>query len=293
MELSTTKRPKDEVSFVNHIFEFVRFYNNHRLFCDQISGIKGRQVLSNQNEEQVYITEKNFVLAIRKLNAFIIDNLHYIKDLDDARTMQEKVEQLEDDFNSDRSYHSLNDASARSDEEEIVLQQKYFRYLLRCFELANDLVRLLQNSLMVSPADTKKYISYHNPASFFENLSYYRDEMSNDLSQFSLDNSLNHVKKCLGYVYSYKNLLHEEERLLIERLQKRLIAYVLDPLTIEHITQVKSRMYDEDDLKAIKGDIKRIRFLLQNLYYLTNKCLSSRNIMPKIQRKIFLDKTTI
>lgn len=293
MELQTNKKPKDEVTFANHIFEFVRFYNNHRIFCDQISGLKGKQVNTGSSEVQVYITEKNFVLAIRKLNAFAIDNLHYIKDLDDAKTLQARIENLENAYYNDLNFRNLANQNLRSAEEETLFQSTYFRYLLQCFEIATTLVYLLQNSLMVASSEVKKYVSYHNPTQFYENLSYYREEVANDLSQFKLDNALNHVKKILGYVYSYKILLKEEEKDLVESLQNKLIAYVVAEKTLENISKAKRTNIDPDDVKVLSEESKKIRNLLQFLYYITNKCLAERNILPKIQRKIFIDKTTI
>jgi hypothetical protein len=293
VELSTTKRPKDELAFVNHIFEFVRFYNNHRLFCDQISGLKGKQVTSAQSEIQVYITEKNFILAIRKLNAFVIDNMHYIKDISDSVTIQFQISDLENRFLNDKLFIELVAKEYRYSDDETLLQKKYFEYLLSCFEIESKLLRLLQSSLMVSPSEIKKYVSYHNPTQFFENISYYREEVSNDISQFRLSDTLKHIKKILGYIYSYKILLKEEEILLIEELQRMLILYVLDEKTLENVKKASQELIPSDEMVLLSEDSRRIRRMIEYLYLLTNKCLAERNIFPKIQRKIFIDKTTI
>jgi hypothetical protein len=291
MELSTSRRPHDEVAFANHIFEFVRFYNNHRLFCDQIAGIKAKQIKNGNEEVLFFINESNFLLAIRKLSAFVIDNLHYIKDHDDVVLLQRSIEELEEDFLSNRKFQELISQKSRGTEEEVFLQKDYFRYLIRCFNIANDLVFLLQNSLMISTSDVKKYVSYHNSTQFFENLSYYREEMSNDISQFNLGDALQHIKKLLGFTYSYKILLKEEEKEVLGRIEGILIDYLLDEETLDNIAQAKKKNYS--DMSKLVKDSKRLRKLTEFCYYYTNKCLSDRNILPKIKRKIFIDKTTI
>jgi len=146
---------------------------------------------------------------------------------------------------------------------------------------------------MITTSDVKKYVSYHNSTQFFQNLSYYREEVANDLSRFSLKNTLDHVRKMLGYTNSYKMLLKEEERKLIVSIETSVLNYLYETQTLDNIRISLKPVRDSNLAMKLKEESKRIKYLLEMLYYITNKCLSERNVLPKIQRRIFIDKTLI
>jgi hypothetical protein len=90
----------DEVRFKNHSSEFRRFFENHKSFCDEVSGIKPRTIFEGVSTKQFYIGRENFIFAIRKLIAFVVDNLHYVKSYEDAKDLENKCLSLERPYNS-------------------------------------------------------------------------------------------------------------------------------------------------------------------------------------------------
>jgi hypothetical protein len=284
----------DEVAFANHIYEFIRFYGKHKLLMDEITGIQERVVVEKGKERSFYITKSTFKFAIKRLKSFIIDNLHYIKDYSDTLQMEKDIEQIELDFTNDTIYQGYIKKSTLSTENQIAYATLYFKYIIRCFELANRMCNFLQSSLMIGTKDIKKYVSYYNNKEFFENLSKYRDEISNDVANFKLSSANSHVRKIMGYYYTYKILLSSKDVFTIDPLVFGLIDYILHPNTIKLIITIRTTgNWDTETQKKIDTDTFRINKAISKIYYIVNKDLSVRNILPKIQKRISIDRTLI
>jgi len=283
----------DEVKFKNHLSEFQRFYANHKSFCDEVTGIRPRSIVENGITKEFFIDKDNFIFAIRKLNAFVIDNLHYIKSIADSRKIQKDLDELENGFINDKVYQSLANRK-RSATDEIILTKKYLEYIIVIFDIGNRLVNLLQSSIMIATSMVAKNIEYYNEISFFDELSRYRTEISDSISNYRFSDTLIQLKRIIGYHYTYKILLDQDEQDFIEKLLKMLIKEILKEDVVKLIQKVTERHTLRDDEKAkldyLHLNIKRA---LLKIYYITNKNLSERKILPKIQRKVHIDKTLI
>lgn len=283
----------DEVKFVTHLGEFQRFYSNHKSFCDEITGIRPRSIREDNETKEFYITKDNFVFAIRKLNAFVIDNLHYIKSIADVRKMQQDVKDLELRFTNDASYQALT-KKKRNATEEVVLTQKYLTYIMEIFDIGNRLVNLLQSSIMIATSTTAKNVEYYNEGSFFDELSRYRTQICDSLSNYRFSDTLVQLKTIIGYHYTYKILLDQDEQDFIENLLKMLITEILKPDVVKLMQKVGERLnLSNDETIRMQYLHTNIKQALEKIYYITNKNLSERKILPKIQRKVHIDKTLI
>jgi hypothetical protein len=283
----------DEVAFKNHLSEFQRFYTNHKSFCDEVTGLKPRTIYENNEKKEFYITKENFVFAIRKLLSFVIDNLHYIKNIEDLRTIEKDCYDLEADFLANEEYQKLANKT-RKPSEEITLTEMYLKYIVRIYEIGNRLVNLLQNSIMIATSRVSKDVEYHNETSFFDELSRYRTEISDSISNYRFSDTLIQLKKILGYHYTYKILMKTEEQQFTERILQLLIQEILKEEVLRLIKKVAENQHLRSDEKEqmiyLHSNIKRA---LLKVYYITNKNLSDRKILPKILRKVHIDKTLI
>lgn len=283
----------DEVAFKNHINEFQRFYTAHKSFCDEVAGLKPRIIYENEEHKQFFITKDNFIYAIRKLMSFVFDNLHYIKTVSDMRQMENSCYELERKFLEDNEYQLLANKS-RSDREEVELTKMYITYVMEVYLLGNRLVNLLQNSIMISTSRVTKDIEYHNESSFFDELSKYRTEISESISNYRFSDTLIVLKKIIGYYYTYKILLKLEEQAQTDKILVLIRDAVLQEDVIRLIQYVKEeRNLDKNQKEEMKNLHLGIKRALLKVYYITNKNLSGRKILPKIQRKVHIDKTLI
>lgn len=284
----------DEVKFKNHISEFKRFYSAHKSFCDEVAGIKPRLFKEKSEAEEFFIGKKNFIFAIRKLLAFVIDNLHYVKNVGDRRMLESACYKLEQDFIDDKVYHEIASKKTKTAEEEIVLTKKYLEYIMRIYATGNKLTNLLQNSIMISTSRVAKHIEYYNEGNFFDELSIYRSEISDSISNYRFSDTLDQLKRILGYHYTYKILLDYEDQKFTEDLLLALIDEILKEDILKLITKVANSQYlTDEEKKSMTEYHSSIKKALLKIYYITNMGLSERKILPKIERKIHIDKTLI
>ncbi|OGI12475.1 hypothetical protein A3K64_00010 [Candidatus Micrarchaeota archaeon RBG_16_36_9] len=279
----------DEVSFANHLNEFIRFYDRHKSLCDQITGVKKVSYIENGTLQEVEIGKSNFLMAIKKLNAFLIDNIHYISSTKTSKRFEQDVLDIETEFMSDSKYHEyLKNESNLTMKEKMDFNITYFKYIFRCFEISYNLFKELQTSLMISTKDIKKSLRYYDFKEFFENLSKYRDEVSNDLADFRFKNVFNHFKKVIGYHYTYRFMVSKVNMEYVDELISIAYSYIMNPKTIDLLTEEDTGNVSEMHAKSLL--LKRI---FSEIYKVTNKSLSERNILPKIEKKVLIDKTLI
>jgi len=294
---SVSKVNVNEVTFANNIYEFSRFYDKHFSLCKELAGIK--EVIfkdRNDNSKEVREIKKRLVgeffrYAIDQVGSFIIDNLHYLDNVEIQDLLINKIDKLEKDFINDYVFINLSKDSKRNINEETVYQQKYFSYLLRCFEITSEAIRYLQTSLMISPKSILKIFVFHDDTKFFINLGTYRDEISRSIGQYRFSYTLDHIKEVLGYYYSYNVFMDYEYREEMEIKIRKLINLTING---EIIYLIENYSQDSDfrrnEVLELSYKIKR---LLRYVYVKTNESMQKQKVLPKKVIREYIDKTTI
>lgn len=284
----------NEVGFSNHIYEFIQFYNDHKSFCDEISGIKERILIEDGSEKKFFISPINFSFGIKRVYSFVIAYSHYFTDKEEKKEIDRRVKELEERFLSDYEYERLANLNTRNADQDYYLYKSYLNYLFECYKIGNFLYTLLQSSIMISTSEMKKAIGYYNDTAFFERLSIYRHEVSEDLANFKLRNVLEHVKKVVGYYYSYSIFISPNDSTRIDRIIDLLVDYCFDPELNRLVTKLKNKVsLANSELDLIKDETNRIKGVLSKIYYITNLSLSRKNILPKVKKRIHIDTTLI
>jgi len=295
--MAEKERKAYEVEFVNHILEFSRFYDKHKDLCDEITGMKKRVWYEDDVEKKMEIQRHNFLYAIKRLDSFVIDNIHYITQKNRRDEITQRMRKLEDEYINDEKYHSFTEKERNrfllSDNEKIEYNQLYFHYITKSFDISHDMNMYLQESLMISTSDIKKNIKFYNDQRFFYNLAAYRDEVSNDIANFSFMYLLKHFKKILGYHYTYRILVPKKELFDIDALINGIFSYIMNRETLE----LHNEANKEKILPAVKARIKQesvwVKSVLAEIYKMTNEALSEKNILPKVDTEVLIDKTLI
>lgn len=282
-------RQNTEVSFAQHSYEFVRFYSNHESLNVEIAGIKVKKYFEKGVEKEFVINKHNFSFGIKKLQAFIIDNLHYINRRRDVENLLTSAYELEEDFNYDEEYSRYVRKQNLSAEEHLKFNIRYFEYLLRCFNLSNKLNALMQNTLMISPKMQKKEIMYRDDSPFFDNLSNYRDGISNNLANFKMISILDHFKYVLSYYYTYSSLIDDEFKVTFNRIIEGLKDEILSKRTIEYILALSKGEVSASKEREIREYSNQIKKALHLFYYYCNVILREKNIFPNNVKKISVD----
>ena len=272
----------------------MRFYDKHKSICDEISGNKTRHYIDDGVQKEIRISKVNFIFGIKRLGAFIIDNIHYISDIDKRNYINKTLETLENDFLNDETYLGfIKNHTNLNTSEKVLFEELYFNYLTRCLDLSNDVFNYLQKSLMITTKDVEKFVKYHDTKTFFQNLSNYRDEMSNNLSNYKLTNSLDVFKKVIGYNYTYRFMMDKKELVEVEQLINIIYSYLLNRETIKLIINYNADIMTSGLIEKARIESSYIKKMLFRIYMLTNLCLSQRGILPKVDKTVYIDDSLI
>ncbi|GAG22941.1 unnamed protein product, partial [marine sediment metagenome] len=243
-----------------------------------------------------FIDKYSFDYALKKLNAFIIDYLHYIDETGRVEEINRDFNKLEQQFNNDTNYHSYVHIGKGNlnISQEIQFNKKYISYIYKAFDLSFLMSNYLQKSLNLTSREIIKNIQFVNYDGFFQNLSHYRDEMSNNLSNLKYENLYEHFKKILGYYYTYRYLIIKEYQNDISSLLKLIYQYIIDDKIIRNIIRIKENAELTPTFKQdIRKDFVVLRNAFNKIYYLCNYSLSMKNILPKNKSDILVDNTLI
>jgi hypothetical protein len=292
MNLHKSKR-LDEVAFANHLNEFIRFYDRHKFLCDEMTGIKRRVIIRNKEPIDIEVNRHNFFYAIRRLNAFLIDNIHYISSSSLKKLLLNKMQNLENKYINDTEYKEFVNKGKLSLDDDIEFMKLYYNYLFYCLDLSYEIFMALQDSLMISTSNTTKAIKYYDFKKFFENLSMYRDELSNSLTDIKFAYAFDYYKKVLGYHYTYRFMVSKKDITLVDKIIKLTYLFLTNTSISTLIKESRGKILDDKTESKIYNKSVILKNMLSLIYVITNQSLSDRNILPKIDKKIIIDKTLI
>lgn len=286
---------KGEIVFANHKLEFLRFFESHKKLCDEIAGLKYFNVSNFGEVNKILISRENFIVGIRKLNSFIIDYLHYIEDKGEVDEVLNRFETLENDFINDEVYNSfVKKKDNLSNEQEINFSKKYINYLVKAFDISYLMSKYLQKSLNIASREIVKNIQFVNYDGFFNNLSVYREEVANELSNLQYENIFDNFKKLMGYFYTYRYLISNREQIHIRDLLRLIHNYITLDETIRVIIKIKDDVEFSISMKQeLRNEFIVLRNAFNKIYYLCNYSLSMKNILPKSKTDVLVDNTLI
>lgn len=271
--------------------EYANFYERHKALCDEITGSKLVVFKHLKTQEEKEISPINFILGIKRLQAFIINYAHSFDERSKEREIFSLMFKLEENYNNDEEYASYCDnASSLSYEKKARFSKLYYEYLFRCFDIIVKAGGYLQSSMMIGTKNIKKLIEWYDTKPFFDKLGEYREEVSNVISNFVVSDVELHYKKVLGYHYTYRLFVDYKELNQIDKLIKLCNKYIFDEEYIKFVFKAKDGKVSKDKLKEENVLLKQALFMIIKL---TNKSLSGKNILPKINRKVIFDKTGI
>lgn len=286
-------RTINEVAFMKHNQEYYRFFENQRRFCDEISGQKFRQIIKPDGFiEKFRISKENFIWGIKRLNAYFVDNIQYIKNPRDTITINSKIDNLEEEFINDSDYQTFIKKSDNLNKSQLVeYNAKYLKYLFSCFQIFTEINKLLQISLKTMTQAV--YISFNDTEGFSKNLAEYRSELSNNISDLKYHELVDHTKKIASYYYTYSYLVTINHKLIIEDILSGLVSFICSPEVTKNIIDIlDDNMSDATKLK-VRNEMRTLKKAFNIIYYIVNLNLSNKRILPKIQEPKLIDKTLI
>lgn len=285
---------RGEVSFTNHKLEFISFFNRHKNFCDEISGLKYHSLGGINEEERVLIGKDNFLLAIRSLDSFITEFIVYVYEFAKKDVIRVEFNKLESEFIKDDEYWELTKKNGNINvSDDIIFTKKYLYYLKKCFEISFLLSKYSQSSLNISTNEIVKSLDFVSYDAFFNNLNNYKKEVALVLANSSFNNLFDSFKKVFGFFYTYRYLMAIKEQNHILYLFDCIFDYMVDDDNIRNLIRLRNGNLNNDDQADLINEFVVVRKAFNMVFELVIRNLQLRNILPKPNNEVLIDNTLI
>jgi len=284
-----------EVKYSRQDYELKEFYKNHYLICGAIAGVNKITLHTDDFDyEPMLIKKKSFDLAIKRLKAFFIQNYIYFVSNLLRKEIEKEIDDLYENYLDDEEYHDLCDRmGGLDDSDESRLEFKYVQYVVKCFNIVETICIGLQKTILLSPRTINKMVKYNSDTIFFDQLSVYRSTIETLLSNFTFDKIAPIIRGIIGYSYTYRYLLDKYQIKMIDKYVNIAVSYYVNPEIMDLIRESKSSGMTLETKRRIRKETNFIQKVLGRIYILTNQGLSDRNILPKINRRVNYDRSTM
>lgn len=262
------------VVFANLNYAFIKFNEQLKTLCQDIS---------EANKKDIY---KSF----KKVRAFVYEYLTYIRESNVRVQIVQSLERLNKKIMEDEQYLLLS-KSKRLD-NIIEFNQRYYKYFIEMFKIIGIFGDDLGSTFMPTKSDREKLFKYTNNNPFFEHFTFYKSNVSQKLSEFNIFDFKTSFDYFLGFYYAYYTFIDEESRILSERIFSDVLGIVLDKQILSLIINGWGSLLP-DNKKLMKEIDNTIQNALLNIFYRCNYSYSLFGVMPRMENKVIIDKTTI
>lgn len=264
-----------KVVFANLNYAFMQFQVQYKTLCQEIS---------ENHKKNIY---KSFKLA----KSFIYEYLNYVKEDNIKNQILKEINRINNKLMNDTTYSKLSKDKTSVD-NIILFNQTYYYYLIDIFKLLGIFGDELTSTFMPHRTDRQKLFKYRNDNPFFEQFIPYKSMLSQRLGVFSIFEFKHSFDFMLGFYYAYYSFIDESSRLLIEKVYSDLLSIVLSDKVLSMIIKGFSSL-DKADKVYIRKIDNIIHDSLLNIFNKANYSYSLFGIMPTIEDKITIDRTTI
>lgn len=269
---SYTRKAYKEIYFSNSDVSFEFFYKNMtNLLVDLIS-------------------EQNIYRANRKIFSFI-GNFLYAVDTDDNREkVQENWLKIYKGIEHDEELKRL----IKLDQQEIDITvpyiRKYYHYFIEQIKVLSYFLASLDRTYMPTTDLSKSLFKWKNYLQFFNGYITFKQLVTDNMSSFSIIKYQQPINSILIFYYAFNQYVTYETKVVIENSLSKLIDFIMDKDYIKLVNKEYKTSRDQELLSNIKWKINK--FLLE-IYNRINNEHSIYNIIPKVQKKVYVDATNI
>lgn len=269
---SYTRKAYKEIYFSNSDVSFEFFYKNMaNLMVDLIS------------EQNIYKTN-------RKIFSFI-GNFLYAVDTDDNRVrIQDNWLKIYKELENDKELKRL----IKLDQQEIDITvphiRKYYYYFVKQIKILSGFLASLDRTYMPTTDLSKSLFKWKNYLHFFNGYITFKQLVTDNLSSFSIIKYQQPINSILIFYYAFNQYVRNDTKVVIENSLSKLTDFIMDIEYIKLVNKEYKTTKDHELLTNIKWKINQ--FLLE-IYNRINNEHSIYNIIPKIQKKVYVDATNI
>lgn len=271
------KQKSIALTFSNYNYAFANFYESYKNQC-------------------LIISEKTLLGDIKEIrqiiSSFIYEYDYAIHDNNQRIKYREDLNGIKRSMDNDADVVKIIHKDPSIISNKVQYHRKYYYYLLKYLEVLGGFASELTSTFMPNTNIQRKLIRFSNNQAFFERFTQHKKIILESLSEFSIDNFRKSYNNLLTFYYAYNLFINKESKLTIENLFSLILSIYLskDNLRIlaiptHSLSKSQRDLYFENEI------------MLHNaLLYCNskmNQSFSSYDVLPKLQSKIYVDRTLI
>lgn len=264
------------VNYANLTYAFMKFQEQYKNVCQKIS------------EEK----RKNIYQSLKKVNSFFFEYKTYVKSKELRDYFDKYLLSLKNELYNDTQFSKLCSIVNKNSTEGIIFNQKYYYYVIKILKVVGVFGDELSRTFMPNKTDREKLFKYWNNNSFFEQFTYYKSNTADIIANFNIHEFKQSFSYILGFYFAYYLFIDERSRYLCENVFSNILNIILNKNVLNLIIIDKKLLGNEkrELLKNIDYDIHNG---LNNIFFRCNYSYSLYGIMPRMETKVLIDKTTI
>jgi hypothetical protein len=150
----------------------------------------------------------------------------------------------------------------------------------------------LGSTFMPTKSNKIQLFSFSNNNPFFEHFTFYKSTLSDKISDFNIFDFKTSFDYILGFYYAYYTFIDAGSRVLIDRVFTNILGIILDHQILSLVIRGWKNLTKEEKL-FIKDKDNVLHDALLNIMFRFSYSYSQYGIMPRIENKVTIDRTTI
>lgn len=267
-----------QLTYSNDTVAFDNFHENYKSLCQELSNA---MILRD---------------AGKKISSFIWNYSYSILDIRDKVSIRQSLTDLRVKIDSDNSLKDAEKKRTSGTLYELIYNKLYYSYFLEYLSILGSFIEKLAPTFMPNTTIQKKLLAYYDNLPFFEQFKVQNSIITKALSEFQIIKFPEMFNKMFTYYFAYSLFITEKHRFYIERLLSLLLTKLLDEEKIRFISKYDSNyqgcysISQWEQFYELEDSTLEVFFLVNSLI---NESFSNIGVLPKINEKIYVDKTLI
>lgn len=263
------------LTFVNYNYAFRNFYEHYEDLCIKLS-------------------EKNLLSDISEIgtliSSFIYEYDYTIKDEVLRFQFRDKLRKITQLMQNDEEIVKILNNDKDLISNRLKFYRKYYNYFIMYLELLGSFAFELTSTFMPNTNIQKKLLRFSNNQAFFEKFSHHKKIVLEGLSNFRISNFNEAFNKLIIFYFAYLLFINEQDRGLLNKIFSNILSIYLSDETFKHLHNDSLTISQVQFIKGIAYEIHQALLFCNSKM---NVSFSNYDVLPKIQKKIYIDKTLI
>jgi len=267
-----------QLTYSNDTVAFDNFHENYKALCQELS------------------IGRNLRDSGKLISSFIWNYSYSILDMQDKVHIRQSLTDLRVKIDGDNNLKDAEKKRTSGILYELIYNKLYYGYFLEYLTILGNFIEKLAPTFMPNTTIQKKLLAYYDNLPFFEQFKVQNSIITKALSEFSIVKFPDMFNKMFTYYFAYSLFITEKHRYYIERLLSLLLTKLLDEEKIRFISKYDAN-YDNcysisqwEQFYELEDSTLEVFFLVNSLI---NESFSNIGVLPKINEKIYVDKTLI